>query len=212
MGYSGEDQRRRQVGIDLPPVRRVGRHHELPLHHAQRVVLPHQPLHPLATDLPTAGLQFPLDPPASIAGPPQGCLLQLAAQIHVFRRGLGRVQKTVVARAAEPATSHIRTSRRRSSTGCKARFKKSISMACWPTLRSNTATGPSSARFFPHRRTHAHRAPATPAASGAVHCDAPPRRGLPLPLLATVQARHRLLLELFAEFLSRLYLPAFPLQ
>jgi hypothetical protein len=33
--HTGEDQRRRQIGIDLPPVRRVGCHHELPLHHAQ---------------------------------------------------------------------------------------------------------------------------------------------------------------------------------
>src|SRR5712692_980664 len=152
----------------------VGRNDEFPLCHTQQIVLPHQPLHPLTIDFPAAGFQFLGDPSAPIAGPLQGDLLHLVAQIHVRRRGLDRIQKTVVARAAESGhlahPNHTQPgprlpfffdlpvegaplcsarSRRCSSTCCKALFKKSISMACWPTLRSSSATRLSSARFLP---------------------------------------------------------------
>jgi len=93
---AGEDHRGRPIGIDLEPVRRVGRHHEPPLHHAQQIVFPHQPLHPLAIDIPAARLRLLGDSPTSLAGPLQGDLLHLIAQFYVHRpeRGRGRVQKT----------------------------------------------------------------------------------------------------------------------
>jgi hypothetical protein len=78
---AGEDHRGRPIRIDLESVRRVGRHHELPFHHAQQIVFLHQPLHPLAIDFPSAVPQFLPDPPASIAGPLQGDLLHLIAQL-----------------------------------------------------------------------------------------------------------------------------------
>src|SRR6266516_2478458 len=170
---TAEDQRGRPIGIDLQPVRGVGRHHEPPLRHTQQIVFLHPPLQPLAIDIPAAGLQFPRDPPASIAGPFQRDFLHLVAQVHVRRRRLLRIQKTVVARPAESgrlahpndtqlsprfhfffdlpiegAPLFSARSRRRSSTCCKALFKKSISMACWPTFLSNSTTRLSTARFL----------------------------------------------------------------
>src|SRR5581483_7142413 len=121
--------------------------------------------------------QFRRDSPASIARPLQGDFLNFIPQIHVQARGLYRIQRAVVATATE--TRHLAhpnhtqpgsglhffldllvegaplfraRSRRCSSTCCKARFKKSISMDCWPILRSNSATLVSSARFFPAPR------------------------------------------------------------
>src|SRR5262249_61214742 len=114
-----------------------------------------QPLPPLASPVPPPPLQPPLDPAAPIARPLQRVLLYLVAQIHVCRRRLPRTKKTVIPRTAESrhfthahhaqpglglhflldlfvegAPLFSARSRRCSSTCCKARFKKSISMAC----------------------------------------------------------------------------------
>src|SRR5215831_15450995 len=173
--HAGQDHLGSQVGIDLQAVVGVGgRHYKPALDDAQEIVFPHDPLHPLTIDVPLAGLQLRGDSPASIGRPLQGDLLDLIAQVHVRQGRLHRVQKTVVAGAAESGyLAHVKhahprpcfyfffdllveaapvlraRSRRCSSTCCKARFKKSISIACWPTLRSSSATLVSSARFFP---------------------------------------------------------------
>src|SRR5215467_12723279 len=118
--------------------------------------------------------QFGRNSPAAVGGPIQCDLLDLIAQIHIRRRGFHRIEKAVVAGAAEPGYfAHLEhahpgacvyffldlfvecaplcraRSRRCSSTCCKARFKKSISIVCRPILRSSSAILVSSARFFP---------------------------------------------------------------
>src|SRR3954451_16820242 len=96
-------------------------------------------------------------------------------QIHVCRLRFGRMQKAVIARPADArhlthldhthasfladffldrlvddaAPLFTACSRRCSSKCCKALFKKSISMVCWPILRSSSATFDSSARLCP---------------------------------------------------------------
>src|SRR5262249_30520441 len=107
-------------------------------------------------------------------GPREACLVPRGAKVGAQRRGFLRSEKPVLPRGAEPrhfthadhaqpgfglhfffdllvegAPLFSARSRRCSSTCCKARFKKSISMACWPTLRSSSATRLSSARLLP---------------------------------------------------------------
>jgi hypothetical protein len=169
--HSREDHRSCQISIDLQPMCGVRGHHELPLHHAYQIIFAHQSLYPFAIYFPAAGFQLLGHAPAPVGRPFQRHLLHLITQIHLRCGRRCRIPKTVVARAAEsrhlahphqaqPAT-HLQfffdllvegaplfsaCSRRCSSTCCKARFKKSISRACWPIFRSNSAIRPSSFR------------------------------------------------------------------
>src|ERR1700736_5466266 len=152
----------------------IGGDDELPPAHAQQVVLAHEPVDAFCVHLPAAPAQFLGYPRAPVAGPFQADLLNRVSQIHVAIRVRLGVVETVEAGPGNPAQLYHAFHRqyasslhffldplvdggfpvkacsiRCSSMRCKHPFKKSISSACWPTFRSNSAIRPSDQRGLP---------------------------------------------------------------
>src|ERR1700756_3871070 len=139
----------------------VGRENKLSPTQTKQVVDPHQPQNPLVIDHTSSPNQFAMHTPIAISWPLQRDLLHLAAQVHVGFLTWRAPQETVISRPAhardlaepvhrcrrfcgfadllvEPA-SPLPTA----GSGCslkrrKAFFKKSISIACCPILRSSS--------------------------------------------------------------------------
>ena len=140
-----------------------------------RVVLAHHPVDPLRIHLPSTPPQLGGDAWTPVAGHLQRDPLNRVAQLHVAirTRRLGVLEPVEAGRETRPNFT-IRSmlnprlrlhfflglpvdrgfpfnacSIRCSSMRCKHPFKKSISSACWPILRSNSAIRPSAQRRFP---------------------------------------------------------------
>src|SRR6266852_3516924 len=164
----------RQIRIHPAPVLGVGGDDELPPPHAQQVVFPQDPVNPLMVHLPSAPAEFGGDARTAVARHFQRDPLDGIAQVHVRICGLRFRIEAVEAGPAYPAQlrhslyCHVALglhflrdfptdsgfpvnacSIRCSSMRCKQPFKKSISRACWPILRSSSATRPSSQRRLP---------------------------------------------------------------
>src|SRR5215471_5349228 len=164
-----------QVRIYLTVVVGIRGHHELSFPNAQQVILTHDPPHAVRPHLPALPFQFGCDPGPTVAGPLQCSPLDGVTQVHVPipSSALSLIQP-VEAGAAHAAQLHHALYRqsplrldflfdlpadrgfplsacsiRCSSMRCKQPFKKSISRACWPTFRSNSAICPSDQRCFP---------------------------------------------------------------
>src|SRR3954447_2567697 len=131
-------------------------------------------MNPLGVYHPAAPPQFSSDSRPAIARHLERDSLDRVAQFHVAFGRLGLRIETVEASPAHACQStHVfnwqlgaahflpdllvdsgfpvnACSIRCSSMRCKHRFKKSISNACWPIFRSNSATRFSSALFLPN--------------------------------------------------------------
>ncbi len=147
----------------------IGGHQEFPLPYAQQVVLTEQAVNPFGIHPPALPSERGRDARPPVAGPFQRDSLDGVAQVHVAIRPPTDVfviaVKAGAAHAAQLYHPHHRQSPagfhffldlpvdrglpvsacsiRCSSMRCKHPFKKSISSACWPTLRSNSAIRPS---------------------------------------------------------------------
>ena len=100
---AGQHHVPRQVRVDLAAVVGIGGHDELPLPHAQQIVLAHQPVDPLRVHRPAAPAQFRGDPRPPVAGPFQRDPLDRVAQIHVrIGPGLGVLVEAVEAGTGSP--------------------------------------------------------------------------------------------------------------
>src|SRR6185369_11933062 len=153
----------------------VGSYHELPLPETQQVVFAQQTTNPLGVHRPALPAQLRRDPGSSIARPLQGDAMDGVTQFHVaVRPRWATLVEAVEPGPADPAQLHhaldvqspvglhffldlpvdrgfpvSACSIRCSSMRCKHPFKKSISRACWPTFRSNSAIRPSDQRGLP---------------------------------------------------------------
>jgi len=139
-----------------------GGDHKLPPAETKQIVFPHDAAHPLVVDLPAAPFQFRRDPGPTVARKFQGDPLDVVPQIEVLVHPLLFRFEPVQAGSAHPAqlthsgnahraafldfTFDLPAGRglpvcacsiRASSIRCKQPFKKSISSACCPTLRSS---------------------------------------------------------------------------
>src|ERR1051326_8008279 len=164
-----------KVTINFVVVCGGGRRHKLSLPHTQDGVFAPPASPPFCIPFPAVPPQRCRDPRPAIAGPLKCDPLNGVTQIHIAI-GLGRclLVKAVETGAAHPSQFHhmgywksfrgfhffldlpvdrglpvSACSIRCSSMRCKHPFKKSISSACWPTLRSNSAIRPSDQRCFP---------------------------------------------------------------
>jgi hypothetical protein len=147
---------------------------EFPLAQAQQVVLAQDASDAPVADLPSAPAQLRHDPWTAVIGELKGDALDCIPQFHVAVLALAIRVVAIEAGAADLAEFAQALDRHRgpffdlplnlpvgcgfpvkacsirsSSIRCKHPFKKSISRACWPTLRSNCATFVSSQRRFP---------------------------------------------------------------
>ena len=84
---AGQHHLARQVRIDLAAVVGIGRHDELPLPHAQQVVLAQQPVNPFGIHRPAPPAQLGRDPRPAVAGPLQRDPLDRVAQSPCPRSG-----------------------------------------------------------------------------------------------------------------------------
>jgi hypothetical protein len=174
---------------------RIGGHNELPAPQAEQIILAHDAMNPLWGSPPSHGAATRRDPWPPIARHLDCDSLHRIPQIHI---ALGRFRIRI--ETVETSSAHARQcahafnrqlvgghflpdllvdsgfpvnacSIRCSSMRCKHLFKKSISNACWPIFRSNSATRFSSALFFPKPGTPVRVTAENPAASDAAGLD-----------------------------------------
>ena len=150
------------IGVNPQIVVGIGGDHELPPPQAKQIVLPHDAGHPLVVDRPSAPFQFGGDSPPAITGKLQRNPLDRVPQVYIFvgsfllRLPPVKSGSADLTQLAHPQHRHrdafldlvldvlcgrglpvSACSIRCSSIRCKHPFKKSISSACCPTLRSS---------------------------------------------------------------------------